>query len=191
MVESTGSTASDRTVSSAENLPDASRRPHLGWKAVIYPSARIIHPEDLQLGDHSSIDDFVFLNAGGGTVIGRYVHIACHVSVIGGGGLDVGDYAVLATGSRVLTATDSFEGAARMSTHLPDEHRCVRSARVTIGRDAFVGANAVVMPGVHLAEGAVAGAGSVVTTDLEAWTVYTGVPARPRGARPRPPIPGP
>jgi len=158
---------------------------------VVYPSARIIHPERLRVGDHSSIDDFVFLNAGSGTAIGRYVHIACHVSVIGGGGLDIGDYAVLATGSRILTATDTFTGGARMSTHLPDDHRSVRLGRVTIGRDAFVGANAVVMPGVHLGEGAVAGAGSVVTGDLEPWTVYTGTPARARGARPRPATAGP
>ena len=168
-----------------------SARPELGRDAVIYPSARIIHPEHLQLGDHSSIDDFVFLNAGGGTVIGRYVHIACHVSVIGGGGLEVGDYAVLATGSRILTATDTFDGGARMSTHLPPEHRSVRSGRVIIDRDAFVGANTVVMPGVHVGEGAVAGAGSVVTHDLEPWTVYTGAPARRSRSRPRPTLPGP
>ncbi len=165
--------------------------PELGREAVIYPSARIIHPEHLHLGDHSSIDDFVFLNAGGGTVIGRYVHIACHVSIIGGGGLEVGDYAVLATGSRIVTATDTFDGGARMSTHLPPEHRSVRSGRVIIERDAFVGANSVVMPGVHVGEGAVAGAGSVVTHDLEPWTVYTGAPARRSRSRPRPSRAGP
>lgn len=169
----------------------ASSGPRLGREAVVYPTALIVHPEQLELGDHSSIDDFVFLNAGGGATIGRYVHVACHVSVIGGGGLVVGDYAVLATGCRILTATDTFEGGARMSTHLPDEHRCVRSGRVVIGRDAFVGANAVVMPGVEIGEGAVAGAGAVVTTDLEPWTVYVGSPARARRHRPRPPVAGP
>lgn len=165
--------------------------PRLGRGAVIYPSARIIHPERLHLGDHSSIDDFVFLNAGAGSTIGRYVHIACHVSVIGNGGLEIGDYAVLATGARILTATDTFTGGARMSTHLPDEHRHVSVGRVIVGQDAFVGANTVVLPGVNLGEGAVAGAGSVVTADLEPWTVYTGAPARPLRSRPRPALPGP
>lgn len=163
----------------------------LGRSALIYPWTRIVHPERLRLGDHSTIDDFVFLNAGVGTDIGRYVHIANHVSVIGNGGLEIGDYAVLATGCRVLTATDTYDGGARMSTHLPEEHRHVRVGKVVIGRDAFVGANAVVMPGVHVGEGAVAGAGAVVTADLEAWTVYTGCPARPQGPRPRPTKSGP
>ncbi|MDP8961631.1 MAG: acyltransferase [Actinomycetota bacterium] len=165
--------------------------PQLGRDAVIYPSARIIRPDRLRLGDHSSIDDFVFFNATGGATIGRYVHIACHVSVIGGGGLDIGDYAVVATGCRILTATDTFDAGARMSTHLPFEHRCVRQGLVTIGRDAFLGANSVVMPAVRIGEGAVAGAGAVVTTDLDPWTVYTGAPARPKRTRPRPRKPGP
>lgn len=165
--------------------------PHLGDGARIYPLAKIVHPENLWLGSHSTIDDFVFLNAGRSTRVGRYVHIASHVSVIGGGQLEIGDYAVVATGARLLTATDTFHHGARMSTHLPDELRHVVEGPITIGRDAFVGANAVVFPGVTLGEGAVAGAGSVVTKDLDAWTVYVGIPARPVGTRPAPDRPGP
>jgi galactoside O-acetyltransferase len=164
---------------------------NLGEGARIYPLAKIVHPENLWLGAHSSVDDFVFLNAGRSTRVGRYVHIACHVSVIGGGELEIGDYAVVATGARLLTASDTFAGGARMSTHLPDEFRRVVDQRIAIGRDAFVGANCVVMPGVTIAEGAVAGAGSVVTRDLDPWTVYAGVPARPIGRRPQPGKPGP
>jgi acetyltransferase-like isoleucine patch superfamily enzyme len=172
-------------------MSELERGPSLADGARIYPGAKIIHAERLTLGEHSTIDDFVFLNCGLGTRLGRYVHVACHASVIGGGELEVGDYGVIATGARVLTGTDTFADGARMSTHLPDELRSVTVAKVTLGADAFVGANAVVMPGVSLGEGAVAGAGAVVTGDLEPWTVYTGCPARPRSERPRPTRPGP
>lgn len=165
--------------------------PHLGRGARIFPSAKVIGGDRLWLGDHSTIDDFVFLNAGRSTRIGRYVHVACHVSVIGGGELTIGDYAVVATGARVLTGTDTFAGGARMSTHLPPAYRNPFLGRIIIERDAFVGANAVVMPGVTVGEGAVAGAGAVVTGDLEPWTVYVGQPARAVRVRPRPPVPGP
>src|SRR5262245_56636634 len=158
----------------------------VGEGAVVYPLAKIVTPEHLSLGDHSTIDDFVFLNAGRDTNIGRFVHLGAHASVIGGGELDVGDYAVIATDARILTASDSDRDGAFMSTHAPDERRAVLAAKVTIGAHAFVGANAVVMPGVTMADGAVAGAGAVVTGDLEAWTVYVGVPARPHRLRPRP-----
>jgi acetyltransferase-like isoleucine patch superfamily enzyme len=160
----------------------------LGRDAVVYPLAKIVNPEHLSLGDHSTIDDFVFFNAGRDTRIGRYVHVAAHVSVIGGGELEVGDYAVIATGARILTASDSDRDGAFMTTHAPDERRAVFDAKVTIGAHAFVGANAVVMPGVTLGEGSVAGAGAVVTRDLEPWTVYVGAPARPLRVRPRPAV---
>jgi putative colanic acid biosynthesis acetyltransferase WcaF len=40
-------------------------------------------------------------------------------------------------------------------------------------------ARASVSPGVNVGEGAVLGLGSVATHDLEPWTVYAGVPAKP------------
>jgi galactoside O-acetyltransferase len=163
----------------------------IGEGALIHPLAKIVDPDRLELGAFSVIDDFVFLNTGTHTVIGRYVHIASHVSITGGGELEVGDYAVIATGARILTATDTDAKGARMSTSLPDEYRSVRRAKVSIADDAFVGANAVVLPGVTLAKGCVVGAGSVVTHDLDAWTVYIGAPARPLRPRPRPTRSGP
>ena len=48
---------------------------------------------------------------------------------------------------------------------------------MSIGAYAWVCARASVNPGVSLAEGAVLGLASVATRDLEAWTVYAGVPA--------------
>jgi galactoside O-acetyltransferase len=55
---------------------------------------------------------------------------------------------------------------------------------VRIGPHAIVGANAVILPGVHIGEGAVVGANSLVTRDCEPWTVYAGTPAKPVKARP-------
>jgi len=48
----------------------------------------------------------------------------------------------------------------------------------SLGRYAWVCARAIVGPGVQVGEGAVLGLGSVATRDLEAWTVYAGMPAR-------------
>lgn len=54
----------------------------------------------------------------------------------------------------------------------------VRIAPVTIGDKAWLGFNVIVLPGVTIGEGAVVGAGSVVTRDVPAWTVVAGNPAR-------------
>lgn len=49
---------------------------------------------------------------------------------------------------------------------------------IEIGREAFIGARAMILPGVTVGEGAVLGAGGVAAKDLEQWTIYVGNPAR-------------
>lgn len=49
---------------------------------------------------------------------------------------------------------------------------------VRIGKDAWLGARAVVLPGVTIGDGAVVAAGAVVTRDVAPMTVVAGVPAR-------------
>jgi acetyltransferase-like isoleucine patch superfamily enzyme len=50
---------------------------------------------------------------------------------------------------------------------------------VIIHNDVWLGLNVVVLPGVEIKEGAVIGAGAVVTKDVEPYTVSVGVPAKP------------
>jgi len=54
----------------------------------------------------------------------------------------------------------------------------VRTAPVNIGRNVFIGANALVLQGVSIGEHAVVGAGSVVASDVMPNTVVAGSPAR-------------
>jgi len=54
-----------------------------------------------------------------------------------------------------------------------------RIALTSIGNDVFVGAPSTIMPGVTVGDGAVVGAGSVVTKDVAPGTVVAGNPAKP------------
>lgn len=49
---------------------------------------------------------------------------------------------------------------------------------VVIGNDVWIGANAVILPGVHIRDGAVICAGAVVTKDVEPYAIVGGVPAK-------------
>jgi acetyltransferase-like isoleucine patch superfamily enzyme len=153
-------------------------------KPIIYDLAKVVNRENLQIGDNSQIDDFVFINAGEKTTIGRYVHIASFCSVIGGGIFVMDDFSGLSCGCRIITASDDFTGAALTNPTVPSEFTQVSKSFVHIGKHAILGTNVVVFPGVTIGEGAAVGAGSIVRKDLLPWTVYAGVDCKKIKDRP-------
>lgn len=53
-----------------------------------------------------------------------------------------------------------------------------KSASITVGNGVWIGARALILPGVTIGDGAVIAAGSVVAEDCKPNTIYAGVPAR-------------
>ena len=47
-----------------------------------------------------------------------------------------------------------------------------------IGNDVWIGQNAVILPGVHISDGAIIGANSVVGSDVEPYSIVVGNPAK-------------
>jgi len=169
----------------------AARLAALGFRAVgkdvcVSDAARFYNAANIELGDHVRIDDFAILSAGsGGIHIGHHVHIACHCSLIGKETITLGDFAGLSGRVSVYSSNEDYSGASLTNPTVPPELRKVQHAPVTLGRHAIVGAGAVILPGVTIGEGAVVGALSLVTRNLEPFTRYSGVPARRIGARKR------
>jgi acetyltransferase-like isoleucine patch superfamily enzyme len=157
----------------------------LGKDIKIFEYVKIVKPEVIEIGDYSEIDDFTFIYGGKGIKVGRYVHISRFVSIIGGGELFLGDYSVLADGSRILTGTDTYYGGYRMSTVLPANQRNPKVSFVRIEKDAFIGTNSIVHPGVNVGEGAIIGSNSLVLKDVEPWTINVGSPCKTIGKRPK------
>ena len=60
----------------------------------------------------------------------------------------------------------------------------LRFAPVVVEDDADLGVGAIVLPGVTIGRGAIIGAGAVVASDVPAYTVAAGVPARVQRERP-------
>jgi maltose O-acetyltransferase len=62
---------------------------------------------------------------------------------------------------------------------------CDKGGDVFIGDRAWIGYRAIILPGVKIGEGAVVGAGSVVSKDVNPFTIVVGNPAKPIGERNR------
>lgn len=141
---------------------------------TVYESAKIIGAEHITFGSPVLIDDFTLIVAREPISLGNYVHIACFSAITGGGRVEIGDYCAVSQGAKLLTGTDDFTDGGFGNSTVPAEYRNARRAPIALGRFCIVGANAVVLPGVTIGEGAVIGANSVVTRDLEPWGVYIG-----------------
>ncbi len=157
-----------------------------GQDVFISANVEIRRPQLVSIGNHVAIDSGVYITTA--AEVGDYVHMGPFTTVIGGGKskLIVEHFSTIAAGSRIIAGSDNFLGDGFTSVTVPDEFRdTVRYSTIHIKRFAGIGTNAVIMPGVVIAEGTVIGACSLVTKDTEPWTIYAGIPARPIKVRKR------
>lgn len=158
---------------------------HVGQDVTIWPMAKIVSPEVISIADSVIIDDFVFLMGGAKTIINSFVHIAPFTSIAGGGEFVMEDFSGLSGGIRVYTGNEDYTGGCLTNPAVPPPYRMPICSFVHVKKHAIIGANAVILPGVVIGEGAVVGANSLVTKDCEPWMIYVGSPAKV--LRPRPP----
>jgi galactoside O-acetyltransferase len=159
--------------------PTPTPTPAPSHSVTIFPFARVLNADSITFGAHIIIDDFVFVGRHEAIVIGNHVHLASHCSITGGGRCYLSDFCGISSGARVITGTDDFAGGGLTGPTIPDEFRKVTRGSVVLEAHVVIGANAVILPNVRIGEGAAVGAGAVVTRDLDPWTIYAGVPARP------------
>ena len=109
------------------------------------------------------------------TDCGKNTHFGKNVFVNSGcrfqdqGGIYIGDNVLIGHNCVIATLNHNPDPAKRQNL-LP--------AAVRIGSDVWIGANATILPGVSIGNGAIIAAGAVVTRDVEERTVVAGVPAR-------------
>jgi galactoside O-acetyltransferase len=140
----------------------------------VYDFARIEGLNNIQFGKNVIIDSYAFVYAHKPMKIGNNVHIASFVFLSGGDEIEIGDFVGIFQGCKVYASTDDFKGAGFGNPTIPENYRHAKRAPVKLGRFVVLGANSVVLPGVHIGEGATVGACSVVTRDLDPWGIYIG-----------------
>ena len=147
---------------------------HRGKHSVIHRSARMDTPpyRVFSLGDYSVIESFACINnAVGDVIIGDHTRVGLHNTIIGP--VDIGSHVNLAQGITVTALNHNFSDANKRI-----DEQGVSTSPVTIEDDVWIGANAVILPGVTIGEHSVVAAGAVVTKDVPPHSLVAGVPAK-------------
>ncbi len=161
--------------------PDPSNpHPMPGFPQVCFIKNKIQNP-NIEIGDYTYYDDpegaenferqvlYHFPFIGDRLVIGKFCALARGVRFIMNGanhktsGISTYPFFIFGNG---------WERAAPQPGELPYKGDTV------IGHDVWIGYDALIMPGVRIGNGAIIPARSVVTSDVPAYTVYGGNPAR-------------
>lgn len=145
----------------------------------IHPSSDV---QSKQIGEGTRIWQFVVVLPG--AVIGRYSNICSHCFIENK--VVVGDRVTVKCGVQlwdgVTLEDDVFIGSNVTFTndlHPRSRNADARLLPTLVKKGATIGANATILPGLIIGEGAMVGAGSVVTKDVPAGALVVGNPARP------------
>ena len=166
----------------AAGAEDRLRGMLLGWRfgvrgLTLGRGVTIANPAQVRFGDGVRLGHGVYLDANGprGRVeIGARSHVDVHSVLYGQGGLRIGSGCAIAGGVLIYSQTNRFD----LEPERPISEQGAHYAAVGIGDDVWIGAGAIILPGVCIGDHAVVAAGGVVRSDVPPWKVVAGVPAR-------------
>jgi acetyltransferase-like isoleucine patch superfamily enzyme len=124
-----------------------------------------------EIGDESKIGTFVEIQKG--VRIGSHVKVSSHTFICEGVTIEDDVF----VGHGVMFINDKYPRSTTDTGKLQTEADWVCTPTL-IKRGASIGSNCTILCGVTIGEGAIVGAGTVVTKDVPAWTIAAGVPAR-------------
>lgn len=102
-------------------------------------------------------------------IIGKFCQIAAGVEFVMNGA----NHLMNAVSTFPFYMMDGWEAKPPAFSDLPIKGDTV------VGNDVWIGQNATILPGVHIGDGAIVGCNSVVASDVPAYTIVAGNPARP------------
>ena len=149
--------------------------PIAGYDKEIYVKPTIKNP-NIIVGDFTYIADFEFESHvthhyewnGDKLIMGKFCQIAAGVEFVMNG----------ANHQMNAVSTFPFYTLEGWDMDPPAPESLPLKGDTVIGNDVWIGQNAVILPGVHIGDGAIIGANSVVGSDIEPYTIVAGNPAK-------------
>jgi len=148
-------------------------------------SARQPNGCSLSIGADSNIEaSLVLEQASARIAIGSRTHVGGGTLLAAASNIEIGDDVLIAFEAIIM---DHNSHSLKFRERQHDVHDWIRGKKdwstvtmepVKISNKAWIGVRAIVLKGVTVGEGAVVGAGSIVTSDVPPWTIVAGNPAR-------------
>ena len=146
-----------------------------GYDKEIYVKPTIKNPQII-VGDFTYIADSDFESHvthlyewnGDRLIIGKFCQIAAGVEFVMNGA----NHQMNAGSTFPFFTLEGWNASAPQKSDMPLKGDTV------IGNDVWIGQNATIMPGVHIGDGAIIGANSLVSKDVEPYTIVAGNPIR-------------
>ena len=151
-----------------------------GAKCSVGARVHVRNGRGITLGTRVEIEHDVYLKlvtAEATLTVGDFAFIGrgCEIDVAKS--VTIGEHALIAPGVFIVDHTHKHARGLRL------DEQGIDSAAVSIGRDAWIGAGAIILHGVTVGDGAIVGAGAVVTKNVAPFAIVSGVPARVIGER--------
>ena len=124
------------------------------------------------VGDGTAVRAPFYCDYGFNIHLGARVFVNFNCTILDVAEVTIGDGTLIAPGVQILAADHPRGAATRLA-------RLELGRPVHIGRNVWIGAGALVLPGVCIGDDAIVGAGSVVTRNVPAGATVAGNPARP------------
>lgn len=128
----------------------------------------------IRIEDNVHIKENANLNSYGGFIhIGKNSNIGHNCALYGQGGIEIGENVLVGPNCSIISGNHKF--ADRL---IPINKQGTHDVGIHICDDVWIGANVAILDGVEIGKGAVIGAGSVVTKNVEEYSVTFGSPAK-------------
>jgi maltose O-acetyltransferase len=134
------------------------------------------------IGKNVEIDIPFYTDYGCHISIGNNVIIGMNCIFIDNHKITIGDNVMIASGVQICTATHPIKAHDRIiknwSSEMQRNWYHTLAKEINIGNNVWIGANAIVLPGVTIGNNVTIGAGSVVTKDIPDNSLAIGIPCK-------------
>jgi acetyltransferase-like isoleucine patch superfamily enzyme len=140
-------------------------------EGVVIPQPSLVNLYGCSIGDRTKVGAFVEIQQG--VTVGRHCKVSSYSFLCSG--VTIGDGVFIGHG--VMFVNDQYPSAVNLDGSLQTERDWIM-LETRVKPRASLGSNATILGGVTVGEGALVGAGAVVTRDVPDYAIVAGVPAR-------------